>query len=172
VKTAGFFDLQSPKDLLVKARVDLDRFQSDPLSTYAAFDFFVAIRHLPDWMHPDDPESKQRTALAEEQRKTLFERHVELRISRHIADGAKHFVATHRQNYQVEGTSVAAAFQVSGDAFQAGGFQGRSLFIKLDSRDPDTHKLGGDWIPALQFAEQAFKVAETIVSSAAIPSRR
>ena len=40
-----------------------------------------------------------------QQCKALFKNHVELRIARHIADGAKHFKVTQPQHTQVVGTS-------------------------------------------------------------------
>jgi len=58
--------------------------RANSLDVYAAFDFFVTVRHLPDWLHPGDRiEQKQR-------RGALFDKHVELRVARHIADEAKH----------------------------------------------------------------------------------
>jgi len=157
MKHTGLFTLQTPGDLLAKARHDLERIRTNSLDVYAAFDFFVTVRHLPDWLHPGDkPEQKQ-------QRGALFDKHVELRVARHIADEAKHFEATRNQNFQVEGTSVAAAYQTTGGAFQRGVFQGETLMIKLDPRDPDTVSLG-EWVDVLEFAERVFRVAESIVA--------
>jgi hypothetical protein len=151
MKRRGLFNLQTPLDLLAKAEHDLGRLRADPTDAYAAFDFFVAVRHLPDWLHPSD------SAL----RKSLFAKHVELRIARHIADGSKHFEATHAQNIQVAGTSADPAAYQSG-AFQASAFQNGGLIVELDSRDPDTAAIGTR-IGALELAEKVFTVARAVV---------
>ena len=156
MKRRGLFNLQTPLDLLSKARHDLDRLRADPVDSYAAFDFFVAIRHLPDWIHPS----------SESHRKALFAKHVELRIARHIADGSKHFEATHAQNIQVAGTSAEpAAFDSAAfhrGAFDPDAFQFGGLVVELDGRDPDTAALGKR-ISALELAEKVFKVAQAVV---------
>lgn len=152
MKRHGLFNLQTPHDLLAKARHDLERLKADPTDAYAAFDFFVAIRHLPEWLHPQDSQKQ----------KALFDKHVELRIARHIADGAKHFEATDRQHVQVAGTSaVPAAFQ--GDAFQPDAFQVGALIIELDARDAETVTVGRR-INAVELGERVLRVAERIVA--------
>jgi hypothetical protein len=155
VKHSGLFHLQTPRDLLAKARHDLERMRFNSLDAYAAFDFFATVRHLPDWLYPgEEPEQKQRI-------RALFDSHYELRVARHIADRAKHFEATYDYHRQSEGTSVMAGYQITGNAFQPG-FQGETLAIKLDARDPDTVSLG-EWVNALELAERVFRVAELIV---------
>ena len=151
MKRQGLFQLPTPQDLLAKARHDLQRLRTNPMDAYAAFDFFVAVRHIPDWLFPHD----------KQQRDALFSRHVELRVSRHIADGAKHFEVTHPQHIQVAGTSAPPpTFQ--GDSFQTDAFQVGGLIIDLDPRDPDTAALGGR-IHALPLAERVFAVIEKVV---------
>jgi len=151
----GFFSLRTPLDLREKLEVDFARLiVCDPISKeaqYAAFDFFVTVSHLPDWLHPSD----------ESQRKALFAKHVELRVARHIANGSKHFEATHAQNRQVAGTSVEPAlFQRR--VFQASVFQTGGLIVALDSRDPDTATIG-QRIEVVSLAERVFGVARAVV---------
>jgi hypothetical protein len=43
--------LQTPRDLLAKAERDFKRLQENPANADAAFDFFVTVRHLPNWLH-------------------------------------------------------------------------------------------------------------------------
>jgi hypothetical protein len=50
LQQTGFFELQSPLDLLNKMEADYARLSRNPLDTYAAFDFFVAAAHLPEWL--------------------------------------------------------------------------------------------------------------------------
>jgi hypothetical protein len=150
---SGLFSLQTPQDLLAKARHDIARLRTSPLDPYAAFDFFVAVRHLPDWLHPKDKDKAKRSAL--------FKNHVELRIARHIADGAKHFEATRNHHLQVAGTSTSpGAFQRG--AYQADAFQIGGLIVELDARDADTLAIGTR-VDALSLAEKVLLVAEAIV---------
>ena len=144
------FSLTDPRDLLKKAEHDLGRLRTNPLSAYAAFDFFVTVRHLPDWLHPGDKASQS----------ALFSKHVELRIARHLADGAKHVVLHNTNLKQVSGTvGTQPAFQrgAFSDAFQTG-----RLVVQLDPRDPDTLSLGAE-IEALELAERTFAVARGVV---------
>jgi hypothetical protein len=149
----GVFDLRTPRDLLTKARHELDRMRADPTDTYAAFNFFVTARHIPDWLHPTDHQ------LVEKQFKT----HVELRICRHIADGAKHFQLTDTRHKQVkESLKTHDAWGgVFGNSW--GGSWGRdALVIELDSADPDTMQFGNR-IDAIDLAERVFRTLLSIV---------
>lgn len=147
----GLFDLRTPQDLLAKARHDFGRLKSSPLDQYAAFDFFVTARHIPEWVA--GPSGDKGAAL--------FQRYVKLRIARHIAEGAKHFEATDPRHKQVSATSVTpGAFQAgtfSSSAFQTGG-----LVIALDPADPDTSSLGTR-IDALELARRVLAVLEKVV---------
>jgi hypothetical protein len=154
VTSKGIFQLQSAHDLVAKARHDIARLRSDPLDAYAAFDFFVTVRHVPDWLYPNEPEKRDK----------LFLDHVELRICRHLADGAKHFEATDPRHKQVANTLKSPG--VWGDAWAKGvwkpGVWGDGLFISLDARDTDTKSLGSR-ISALELAEKAFAIVERTV---------
>ncbi len=44
----GIFELRTPQALLDKAVHDLERLRQDPSDAYAAFDFFVSARHMPE----------------------------------------------------------------------------------------------------------------------------
>jgi hypothetical protein len=152
MKRRGLFNLQTPNDLLAKARHDLKRLQTDPADAYAAFDFFVTVRHLPEWLHPNDKQKQN----------ALFEKHVELRIARQLGDGAKHFEATHSQHFQVAGTSaLPAAFQ--DDAFEPEAFQIGALIIELDARDAETVAVGRQ-VNVVELAQRVLRVAESIVA--------
>ena len=152
---SGLFNLQTPRDLLAKAERDFKRLQENPANTDAAFDFFVTVRHLPDWLYPS-PGGKQ-------QCKALFENHVELRIARQIADGAKHFNVTQPQHTQVVGTSALLSVPQSGERPQPGPAKVKELIVELDTRDPDTAKLGTK-MDVMQLAERILGVARKIVS--------
>jgi hypothetical protein len=152
--TKGIFQLKSAHDLVSKARHDIARLRSDPNDAYAAFDFFVTIRHVPDWLYPNQPKKRDQ----------LFSKHVEFRICRHLADGAKHFEATHPQHKQVAGTSKSSS--VWGEAWAKGvwkpGAWGDGLFITLDPSDADTKSIGSR-ISALELAERTLAIVEKTV---------
>src|SRR5690348_8215553 len=133
----GLFKLNTPRDLLEKARHDLQRLRENPTDTYAAFDFFVAVRHLPDWLYPDDVDK----------RKAIFKAHVELRIARHVADKGKHFITTHSQNRQIQGSTVMPSAR-DATTWENGKHVdretwGEELYVLLDNQgDPATSQLG------------------------------
>lgn len=147
----GVFELRTARDLLAKARHDLRRLEEKPFDRYAAFDFFVTARHVPDWLYPKD----------EAKRTALFQGSVELRVCRHIAEGAKHFEPTDKRHKQVGDTAVSPpAFQAG--AFQRGAFQTGGISIKLDPADPDTASLGSE-IEAIELARRVIAILERVV---------
>jgi hypothetical protein len=149
----GLFELNTPRHLLGKAIHDIERLRVNRLDTYAAFDFFVTARHIPDWLYLDN--STKRDAL--------FGQHVELRICRHLADGAKHFLVTHPRHEQVSAT--VRTHDVWGGSW-GGSWASRwgknELMIHLDPADVDTKKLGSS-ISALDLAEMVLMVLKQIV---------
>jgi hypothetical protein len=88
----GFFQLETPQDLLTKLRHDHRRLGANPYDSYAAFDFFVTANSLADWV-------RQGTTRRAE---TIP------RICEQLADGTKHFILTspHR--------GVSGAMQIPG----------------------------------------------------------
>jgi hypothetical protein len=108
-------EIKTPADLLRKLEHDRDRMRADPVDVYAAFDFFVTAEHLPDW--DGDLTIKQGEPL--------------LRITSHLANGAKHFRATDRRHKSVRDVRVeAGAFDP--DTFQHDVFDVGSLVVDLD----------------------------------------
>jgi len=150
----GLFQLRTPHDLVAKARHDLARMRSDPNDAYAAFDFFVTVRHLPDWLYPNDSKMKE----------SLFSEHIELRICRHLADGAKHFEVTNQKHKQVTKTWFSPG--AWGNSWAKGtwkpGLWGDGLLVALDPRDIDTQEFA-EKILAFQLAEKVMVVVEKIV---------
>ena len=57
--------------------------ESSPNDQYAAFDFFVTAEHIIDWIYPDSRPDRQ----------SLRSSKAILRVTSHIANGAKHFEA-------------------------------------------------------------------------------
>jgi hypothetical protein len=118
--STGFFDLNTPRDLLQKLEHDYQRILQSPIDTYAAFDFMITANHIPDWLHPKDEPAQH----------TVRDSLGELRVCRELANGAKHF-SLKKKGTAVQGTTVAEA------AFDSAAFSGAfqieaSLVIELD----------------------------------------
>ena len=121
----GFALLQQPADLVAKLAHDFERIRAAPEDTYAAFDFFVTAEHVVDWLLPDSPGINQSSA-----RKAKRESSEQLKITSHIANGAKHFQALAKQH-----DSVADLKQ------QSGGFDPRAFSPRAFS--PEAFKMHG-----------------------------
>ena len=97
----GFGELKVPHDLLQKLEHDIKRLENSPQDQYAAFDFFVTAEHLVDWVHPEN--KNDRTKLRSSS--SL------LRITSHIANGAKHFEAKAKHHNSVTGTEKFRVYE-------------------------------------------------------------
>lgn len=107
----GFGELKRPKDLVRKLGHDLERMENSPQDQYPAFDFFVTAEHIVDWIYPD----------SRNERKALRENTALLRITSHIANGAKHFEAKAKHHKSVSGIKIdcyVEAGYVEEDYFQ------------------------------------------------------
>ncbi|CAK1942281.1 hypothetical protein L8R85_24955 [Vibrio splendidus] len=82
--------LSRAEDLLNKARHDYERLIQKPSDSYAAFDFFVTIEHLPDWLA----------------RKSMRRENDILKLVSHIANGAKHFTLNKNRHDSLLGVQV------------------------------------------------------------------
>ena len=153
MSSGGLFELTSARHLLEKAEHDLARLRANPMDGYAAFDLFVTARHIPEWLYPDDNSKSQ----------ALFKQHVELRICRHIADGAKHFVATDKRHHQVLRTAKKdSAWGGAWGSSWGASWGERALVIDLDPTDADTVVLGAQ-ISATDLGEKVVVVLKKVV---------
>ena len=104
----GFFDMWTPGDLLQKLIHDFDRLKADPLSTYAAFDFFVTADHMLDWELPESVPG------AKEEKSTLRKTNRLLAVCSHLGNGAKHFELSNPSHKSVRASELhEGAFQAS-----------------------------------------------------------
>ena len=117
----GFFELQTPVDLLKKLTHDFERVKSKPGDSYASFDFVVTARHLHDWAsnanigwRPAEP--LQRLAF---------------KLCGDVADGAKHFVM---RNKRPMGHTVVAG-GIFGKATYGESTYGKELVIALTEEE-------------------------------------
>lgn len=127
----SFAPLQSPADLVAKLAHDMERLRKNPADTYAAFDFFVTAEHVVDWLFPDKPAASQSNV-----RKAKRESSELLKITSHLANGAKHFQALARRHDSVvdlkqqRGGFDPRAF--SPRAFSLAAFKMHGLNVHLD----------------------------------------
>ncbi len=149
---SGLFEIRTPSDLLAKVKRDFVRLRASPNSSDIAFDLFVAARHVPDWVQSAGGQAASASFAAS----------VELRICRHLADGAKHFAATHPQHKQVL-NAVAKPGGFDTEVFDEGVFDTGRLEIELDPRDPDTAALGAR-IDVIDLATAVIRELENIAS--------
>jgi hypothetical protein len=82
------FELKTPADLFRKITDDLTALEASGQDPSVAFNFFVTVEHLPDWLNLRD----------------LVHKHCILRIVSHIANGAKHFVLNDNRHRSVTST--------------------------------------------------------------------
>lgn len=127
----GFALLQQPADLVAKLAHDYERIRAAPADTYAAFDFFVTAEHIVDWLLPDSPGVNQSSA-----RKAKRESSELLKITSHIANGAKHFQALAKQHKSVTDlTPRSGGFDpraFSPRAFSPAAFKMHGLNVRLE----------------------------------------
>lgn len=100
----GFAILKQPADLVAKLAHDLERIRSNPDDAYSAFDFFVTAEHIVDWLLPDSPGKCQSSAREKKRKSSEL-----LKITSHLANGAKHFEALAKRH-----DAVAEVEQVTG----------------------------------------------------------
>lgn len=117
-----FFDLTTPADLFHKAEYDLAALEKAPTDTYIAFNLFVTLEHLPDWLG-------QRRQLKGKGKWNAI-----LRTVSHVASGAKHFHVNDTRHGSV--TSLEETGHVE-DGWVEDGWVGHELKICLS---PDEQK--------------------------------
>ena len=147
-KFKGFFELQTPQDLLRKLRHDFKRLGKSPMDSFAAFDFFVTAYHMLEWLHPGKSNKSKREQL--ESSNNL------LQTVSHLANGAKHFQATHKQHASVKYATVAQG--TFGSAFSPDAFDVGELRVELDG---DAAREFGASIRVLELADKVLSYWES-----------
>jgi hypothetical protein len=144
--TKGFFDLQTPQDLLRKLRHDLGRLKESPADSFAAFDFFVTFYHMLEWRYRELDERTQ----TYEKKENWF-----LPVCRQLPNGAKHFQAG---GGSVKDTNVhEGAFDPA--AFDSNAFDVSELRVELDG---DAAREFGPSIRVPELAEKALRFWEEL----------
>jgi hypothetical protein len=115
---SGFCELRTPRDLLRKLEHDFGRISADPENEFAAFDFFVTAEHIVDWLHPS----------SKTDRKSMRASHLLVEITSHIANGAKHFIATNKHHKSVAGIERDKYVE---DGYVEKGYFAEPIVVKL-----------------------------------------
>jgi hypothetical protein len=100
-----FFELRTAADLFRKIEDDLKAMEASPSDARLAFNFFVTVEHLPDWLD----------------RRDLVKQTCLLRIVSHLANGAKHFVlddSRHKSVKNAEASGYVEADYIDPDYFE------------------------------------------------------
>jgi hypothetical protein len=122
--------LATAADLFHKAESDLKALEASQSDSFLAFNLFVTLEHLPDWLG----------LRAEVKQKA------ELRIVSHLANGSKHFTVDPNRHRSVEDTSVEGY----GDNYVDKDYEKERLTIHL-SLD-ELPWIGDDRIDAVELA--------------------
>jgi hypothetical protein len=120
----GIFDLTEPRHLLAKMERELDRMRAAPLDVDHAFNFFVTVEPMLDWLHPGTAGRTQREQLRASD--PLLE------VVSHLATGAKHFDFLSPHHTAVSSTKKEPASGFGMRPFGVGVFGGGpALVVKL-----------------------------------------
>ena len=129
----GFLILTDATELFSKLEHDYARLTKDHNDPYKAFNFFVTAEHLPDWV--GDTSIKDHDPY--------------LRISSHLATGAKHFSVTNPKKDSVEGASVDVYVE---NGYVEEGYFYTELVLRLTEKEQK--ELGMETISLLDLAKE------------------
>lgn len=138
------FGFRSASELFDKLQADYQRLASDPLDSYAAYDFFVTAWHLVDWTHSPVHDSGGRDAL--------LARAPVLRVCEQVAVGAKH-VEPYATRYALA-SNAESATPWAPLTWPPSTWTG-DLFIRFDGR---ARELYGDQLTVMQLAQLVIDV--------------
>lgn len=137
----GFAELRTSNDLIVKLSHDLVRLKSSPNNQYIAFDFFITAEHIIDWIHPSDKAAREALRNSSEL----------LRITSHIANGAKHFEAKAKHHQSV--TDIKKVRYAEVDYAEDGYFED-PIIIHLTTNEAVT--MGQSVIEVTELAQKVY----------------
>lgn len=128
------FELKTPNDLFKKAEEDLASLQQSPSDSKIAFNLFVTIEHIPDWLN----------------KRSLVTSSAILRTISHIANGAKHFTLNEKRHRSVDRTELERVYEK--DVYEEGVFY-EPLMIWLSTEEEK--QIGKKKISAIELAQLA-----------------
>ena len=151
---AGFFDLQSPNDLLQKLKTDFIKIEEKPRDVYIAYNFFATAENLVDWVNP----GKGNREIRENER----DNEILLQITSHLATGIKHFKPEAKCHNSVKDTKkiggTFSAHTFAANTFKANSFSKGNLFIELQG---EAEKQLGSPITAIELARKVLDYWQT-----------
>ena len=127
-KRFDFFEITTPVDLFRKIESDLAELEASHQDVKVAFNFFVSIEHLPDWLGL----------------RYMVRENCTLRIVSHIANGAKHLNINEKRHTSVTGTEKSRYVE---EGWVEPGYFAEPLIIYLS--DEESEELGFSEIDAL-----------------------
>ncbi|MFA5233763.1 MAG: hypothetical protein WC390_05115 [Sulfurimonas sp.] len=144
-KRFDFFEITTPADLFRKIESDLADLETSSQNVKVAFNFFVSIEHLPDWL----------------ELRHLVHGNCLLRIVSHIANGAKHFNINENRHTSVTGTEKSRYIEEG--YFEPGYFE-EPLIIYLS--ETESKELGFTQIDAVALGKQVVEFWRPYVQQA------
>jgi hypothetical protein len=99
----GFFDLQTPQDLLHKLQRDYAQLRQVPEDVEAAYNFFATAENMPEWVQGGGRRGKTF-------KRQIQQRHLILTLVNELATGAKHFTSD-RQKPAIAETRYEGVFE-------------------------------------------------------------
>lgn len=133
---SGFAEIRTVHDLILKLEHDLKRLEESPQDKYAAFDFFVTAEHILDWIFPSN-----KKAMCEIRSSSPL-----LRITSHLANGAKHFQTTDKRHSSVENLEK---FRYVEPGYVEEGYIEEPLIVHLSPDEQDLMKQSTIEVPVL-----------------------
>lgn len=141
--------MRVPGSLLQKLIHDCERMKADPLSTYAAFDFFVTADHMLDWEFPNSIPGARETKIELRRANQL------LAICSHLGNGAKHFELSNPRHNSVQASELhQGAFH---PAVFSSAFNVSHLVVWFSDEQAQSY---GPTMEAIQLASLAVKLWE------------
>lgn len=90
-----FFELKTAKDLIEKAIADFEELKKYPGDSYKAFNFFVTVEHIADWLKVKNKRGEIPI----------------LRIVSHLANGGKHFELSTEWHKSIKATGQDRVYE-------------------------------------------------------------
>lgn len=128
----GFFELNTPEDLLLKLDEEYEELVKNPCDARSAFNFFVTAEHLPDWLQSKGIKNQLLPKICSD-----------------LANGAKHFQLRPGKARAVAGTTKDRYVE---EGYVEEGYFADPLIVELEAEA--TTALGASRIEVLDLASK------------------
>jgi hypothetical protein len=147
----GFFDLQTPADLLRKLEREYTRLQQDPEDVDHAYNFFATAENMPEWV-----KNKAFKRVIQQQETILT-------MCNELATGAKHFIS----GKQYPAVAAAARYRYVEEGYVQPGYVSALLIVYLNT--DQVAELGQEAIDVRDLARQVLTFWQQYLSRASAP---